>query len=547
MECEQRNCQVCKFIEENKDSAVYSISIQDVVSGSQSMPFTSTTPWKSVQQDCAALRRTYAHLSQGTRPGKKATNVKDVKRYLRVATFNRDGLLVKKESHPFRPTSQLIIVPRHILTGLLTALHLRFQHPSSSQLQKVFSRHFYALDAEAEVKSVTKSCVHCASLQTLPQEIMDFSTSAPQSMPGKSFACDVLCRAKQKILVVRDTFSSYTVARLIANEKKETLRDAIIECTADLKSSEVSSVRVDAASGMQALQNDTILTKHGLKVEVGRCKNKNKNPVAERAIQELEIELKKSYPEGRPVTSSGLAIAVATMNIRIRNRGLSSKEIITQRDNITGEQLNLKDVDLGTMQHDLRSSNHGPSARSKAPKGCPASKLDVRLGDLVYIKCDGNKHVARQRYIVTGFEKEYVIVKKLSGSKFRAKDYRLKRFEIYPVPSAAMLPQVISHSRDCDSSDSDDVHPAPTDHSQSETDSATPDNDSSDLSDSDDPRGDIMHRRPPREQSPPMLEPDQDNFAPANVDLPRRSTRERHPPRWMHNGEWEITHDNQDD
>ena len=39
---------------------------------------------------------THAHLTQGTRPFKKLTNIKDVKRYLNVATIASDGLLVVK-------------------------------------------------------------------------------------------------------------------------------------------------------------------------------------------------------------------------------------------------------------------------------------------------------------------------------------------------------------------------------------------------------------------------------------------------------------------
>jgi hypothetical protein len=41
------------------------------------------------------LRRTRAHILQGTRPSRKATDVKDVKRYLNVATVASDGLLLR--------------------------------------------------------------------------------------------------------------------------------------------------------------------------------------------------------------------------------------------------------------------------------------------------------------------------------------------------------------------------------------------------------------------------------------------------------------------
>jgi hypothetical protein len=539
MECSERNCQVCRFINESQDAAVYSVTVADIISGKQQMPFTNTASWKVTQQDCASLRRTYAHLSQGTRPGKKATHIKDVKRYLRFATLTRDGLLVRKESHPFTPTKNLIIVPRHIVPGLLTALHLRLQHPSASQLLKVFQRHFYALDADKEVKAVTSSCAQCESLRTLPKEIVEFSSSTPPHSPGRSFACDVLCRAKQKILVIRDSFSSFTTAKLIVDEKSTTLREAILECTADLKSSQGASVRVDGATSMQSLVGDQTLTRHGLDIVVGRLKNKNKNPVADKAILELEAELKRSYPQGSPLSPSALAIVVATLNTRIRHRGLSSKEIITQRDDTTGDQLRLDDVTLSSQQYQLRSLNHKSSAYSKAPKGGVSATLAVKPGDLVYIKADGSKHVARERYIVTSVGTQFVTVRKLAGSQFRAKEYHLKTSEIYPVPCSFTpgLHRDVVHgppSSDGDtsedqqsnysSSDSDDsdhsVPPLLTDHANYESDNS------------------IDEQSIPSGNSVP--EPEDEDEDLGNVDTGLHPRRQRCPPAWMKSGVWNM-------
>ena len=66
------------------------------------------------------MRRIHAHL--------KLTNIPDVKRYLNVATIARDGLLVVKRSNPLQPSSELIVVPRGVIDGLVTALHIRLDH-----------------------------------------------------------------------------------------------------------------------------------------------------------------------------------------------------------------------------------------------------------------------------------------------------------------------------------------------------------------------------------------------------------------------------------
>ena len=116
-QCNEQNCQVCTFIQESSYSVVNKISVTDILEGRSPMPYISQTAWKSIQQDCSALRRTYSHLSQGTRPNKKATSIKDVKRYLRVATLSRDGLVVVKHQLPFAPSRNLVVVPRHILSS----------------------------------------------------------------------------------------------------------------------------------------------------------------------------------------------------------------------------------------------------------------------------------------------------------------------------------------------------------------------------------------------------------------------------------------------
>ena len=184
MECSTQNCQVCTFVAEQASAAVLKISVGDVLSGKSLLPFTSPVAWKEAQHDCSALRRVYAHLVQGTRPSKKDTHVKDVKRYLNVCTVGRDGLLVHRRAVPFSSIKDLIVVPQHIISGLLSALHLRLEHPTKSQLLQVFNRFFFALDADNEIKHVTSSCPQCAALATLPHDMETFSTSPPSTGIG---------------------------------------------------------------------------------------------------------------------------------------------------------------------------------------------------------------------------------------------------------------------------------------------------------------------------------------------------------------------------
>ena len=92
--CVDLGCQICKFISENEESVVKAVSISDFVNGNVKVPFSNRSAWYEIQQNCPELRRSHAHLTQGTRPSKKQKNICDVRRYLREIKVASDGLLV---------------------------------------------------------------------------------------------------------------------------------------------------------------------------------------------------------------------------------------------------------------------------------------------------------------------------------------------------------------------------------------------------------------------------------------------------------------------
>ena len=97
--CDDPCCQVCSFVSEAEDLAVCPMSVLDMLSGKTSLPFTSPSAWLQ-QLECPDLRRVHSHLMQGTRPSKKLTNIKDVKRYLNLVSISRDMM-----NHSLRPMS----------------------------------------------------------------------------------------------------------------------------------------------------------------------------------------------------------------------------------------------------------------------------------------------------------------------------------------------------------------------------------------------------------------------------------------------------------
>ena len=434
-ECSEPRCQVCLFVIQAEESVVRNVSVSELLSGDVKLPFTSRAAWKVTQSECPDLRRARAHLRQGTRPSKKATDIKDVKRYINVATVARDALMVVRRDDPLVTTRELIVVPRQVLLGLLTALHVKLDHPSCHQLGLVVRRFFYALDMDRAIAQVTKSCHQCASLQNIPHTLISQSTSDPPDAVGVTFAADVIKRERQLVFVLRESITSFTAACLIDNEQSCTLREAMVQLCLGLRPEHgpMALVRTDAAPGFQGLVNDDQLRQLRICIEIGRVKSPNKNPVAERAIQELEAELLRQKPCGGPVSKVTLSIAVARLNTRIRSHGLSAREMWFQRDQFTNEQLPLSDREVIIDKHNKRLANHPHSEISKAPRG-KASRLEcVCVGDLVYLYADGNKCRARDRYLVVSVDGDWCHIRKFSGSQLRCTSYRVKRTECYKV------------------------------------------------------------------------------------------------------------------
>ena len=124
-----------------------------------------------------------------------------------------------------------------------------------------------------------------------------------------------------------------------------TLRDYLIINTAPIRNNN-STIRIDNAPGFTALKDDKILQSHGIYLDFGDIKNINKNPVVKKGIQEIEAELLRRDPSGNSVTPVELSVVIESLNPCLRNRGLSAKEILLQRDKNTGEKFTFNDKEL---------------------------------------------------------------------------------------------------------------------------------------------------------------------------------------------------------
>ena len=462
LNCTSDSCQVCSFLKKSSESVVCNLSTEDVLKGNIPLPFTNRLAWRDIQLENPDIRQTITHKNQGTQPHRKAKNMKLVRRYMASkAMVSHDGLLVIRSTEPLSQPREKIVVPIPVIHGLLMVLHLKLNHPTAHQLLKVFNRYFFALNSKEHIDILTKSCHQCAALMKVPAAMIPQSTDPPPASVGIKYAADILKRCKQKILVLRESVTSYSLAEIINQETATDISASIIKMCAILRPSNLTSIviRVDPASPHKSLlqnANNASLKAKKINLELGRTFNKNKNPVAESAIEELLREIKIVSPEKRPITQVELATAIASLNSRIRSPGVSSHELWTHRDQVTGEQIPINDLDIIKQQQVRRKSNHPYSQKSKAPGKLPRIPAKVRVGSLVYLYSEKDKEAARYRYIVTEIHDNMCKIRRFTSHLLGKGTYDVKFDEIYSVPFTKNLQQRHSYT---ESSSSDDSSP----------------------------------------------------------------------------------------
>ena len=216
-------------------------------------------------------------------------------------------------------------------------------------------------------------------------------------------------------------------------------------------------IRTDPTPGFLALRNDKLLQRSNLKLEIGRIKNPNKNPVADKGIRELEDELMRLNSSGGPVSRTSLSQAIAVLNSRIRFSGVPAQELWTQKDQFKDKQIPVSDREVITKQNRNRNVNHEPSKKSKNPSGRIAPLCNSHVVYLVYLHADRDKTRARDRYLVVGIEGEWCTVWKFVGSQIRSQLYSVHISDYYTVQHKAEVLSSHCRHRLYPESDSDDM------------------------------------------------------------------------------------------
>ena len=365
------------------------------------IPLGSRHTWINIQKSDEECRMVFKMKNLGAAPRKKNTNP-TVNKIFKEAAIHQGLLVVRAVDAKTLREVDRVVVPPTFLDSILTVTHVKLNHPSQFQLKQVFNRYFFSPKLDSALEKLYASCHLCFSYKKFPRELEQFSPSLFPSHPGSHMNIDILKRAGELILVNIDLFSGYVTTCFSNSEKSSDLSAAIIQVVTPIRHASSILVRVDKAPALVSLANapQSELVDVGIKLEVGEDENKNSNCCVDKAISELEDELKKISPTGSKLTCAQLAMATVLLNNKIRNRGLSASEIHFSRDSHSNENLSIDDNQLREDSIKLREVNHGQSARSKAPKGKPHVQQDLQPGQVVYVRNHGTKHTSREPHII---------------------------------------------------------------------------------------------------------------------------------------------------
>ena len=444
-ECKEKSCQICKYLNDlvfTADNIVRAVNIEDIERGNLTMPYTQQAAWRQAQSVDKTLCALVKLINTGQLPEKKKTcgEFTTLKHLYNIYSkgdlkVSSQGLITVTQRNTNGEQSQAIVVPQNLFPGLVTAIHLKTMHASKLQMHRLMSRYFYAVGHQRMIEDVVNNCQTCLSLKQLPKELFPETTGDITGF-GSHFACDIMVRNTQKILLIREKLTQYTLAKVLDAETSDDILKAIVTLTADMIPEYGTVIRTDNAPQFQRLHGlsddpDSWLNKFNIKIELGSTFNHNKNPIAENLVKECHKEINRAGYTNDQLDDFKLTQIVKNINSRVRDRGLSAKEMCFMRDQATNRNIIHKDEDLKNKQKEKRESNHNKASEEN---------FDFNVGDDVMVKDQLTKLKPREKFVIVspGQDDNNVRVQK-RDKKFTARQYDIPKHQLLKVPRRAAL------------------------------------------------------------------------------------------------------------
>ena len=439
--CTTETCSICSFVDQAKSSTLDSLAFNAIDTDPCSIAHNKTA-WTKIQDQDKACAQAKSLLKSGKTPNKRSGKTpSEIRRLCTVAKVNDKNLLIvpTKANRYSTATNELTVIPSAYLPAMLWQLHNLHNHPTKSQLKSLFDRNYYSVGLTAQLDNIYNDCYFCATQKKLP-DISPHSSKTEADVPGTYFHADVIRRQSQYILTARDHVSSFTAAKIIKAENNKELKSGIIDLIQPIRLHSKITVKVDNATGFKPLldNKDHDLAKLDIQIEATDIFNKNANAVIDKACYELEQELKRIEPDGRPISNTTLIQAVYTLNQRLRRQGtISAFEMHFNRDMFTGSNLN---IDYSKLRNDQLKTRAKFNDRANATIKQEENK--VQTGDTVILREGTKKHAAKDVFIVTKSDNEKVAMQKIihphdkNEATIRSKVYATDKSRLITVKPA---------------------------------------------------------------------------------------------------------------
>ena len=427
--CKAEICQLCNYVNHQAETIIDN----KLASIQTDIPYADREAWKNVQMQDKAVTLAKNAITTGQLISKKPGKINsDARKILSNASVAADGLLVVTRTIPYSTAKEeRIVIPSSYLPTLVNQIHNQSSHPSKHQIKQIFDKYFYGVGVANVIDDRYAQCQICCAMKKLPNSNKHQSTTNA-SIPGTHFGCDILKRAKQNIIVIRDQFSSYTTADFINDETSENLEKSIIQLVTPIRHTGQIIIRTDQAPGFQKATKSRNLANLDIIIELGSSLNKNSNAVIDKGIQELEREITAISPGETPIDQTKLAQALMNLNSRLRRNGtLSARSILFSRDDKRMTNIVLDDSKLAEDQLLTREMNN-----LKHNEKVKSNNDNVDVGDHIMLNNNPKKHNIRDMFEVISKENEKITVKKVGGSRkitTRNKLYELPKNHVFKV------------------------------------------------------------------------------------------------------------------
>ena len=281
-------CTICNFITTSIDTILNPTAILGAVTTTS---LYNPKAWAVAQKSNRACKTAIEHLHTGKQPSKTSGAVlSEIRRYCSIAKISKEGCLIVPQLATLNgpPAKNILVIPTPLIPSVLWHLHNTENHPTKTQLRQLFDKLFFGIMVQNQLDAFYQDCYQCKVSAPLPKQCANHVTCTDAPHPGHFFHADIIRRERQKIFIIRDNFSSLTSATLVPSEQSQDLKESLISLTSPIRLADNITVRVDAATGFQALKLHPDISQLGIDIQVGNTHNENSNAVVDKACLELE-------------------------------------------------------------------------------------------------------------------------------------------------------------------------------------------------------------------------------------------------------------------